>query len=175
MLPVAPGVVAGQYEAKRYQFLNLSVGQVKAHLEQFVEQVLTVTPEVEIILTVSPVPLVATYESRHVLVSTTLSKSVLRAAADEIERKFDRVIYFPSYEIITSSANGGRYFDDDLRQVNELGVSHVMRLFRKHFLDNAASPRATGVSFIPEAADVVCDEETIAQSLHSAGLSLSRP
>jgi len=91
---------------------------------------------VKILLTVSPVPLVATYEKRHVLVSNTVSKSVLRVAADEVERAFDNVIYFPSYEIITSPANSGKYYQDDLRRVTDIGIDHVMRVFSKHFLVN---------------------------------------
>ena len=43
----------------------------------------SVNPALRILLTVSPVPLIATFEHRHVLVSTTASKSILRVAADE--------------------------------------------------------------------------------------------
>jgi hypothetical protein len=38
------------------------------------------------------VPLIVTYEKRHVLVSTTYSKAALRVAADEAERMLGNVI-----------------------------------------------------------------------------------
>ena len=85
------------------------------------------------ILTVSPVPLTATAEDRGVLVSTTLSKSVLRVAAEEISRERDYVAYFPSYEIVTGNYTRGAYFGEDLRSITEAGVAHVMRLFMKHY------------------------------------------
>src|SRR5208337_4041953 len=94
------------------------------------------------ILTVSPVPLIATMEDRSVLASTTYSKSVLRVAAEEIAGRYDEVAYFPSYEVITGNYTRSRYFDEGLRDVTEEGVSHVMRLFMKHYADDAefASP-----------------------------------
>jgi GSCFA family len=51
----------------------------------------------QILLTVSPVTLIATYEPRHVWASTTFNKSALRMAANVVERAFEDVIDFPSY------------------------------------------------------------------------------
>ncbi|WP_430232148.1 GSCFA domain-containing protein [Nitrosomonas communis] len=131
-------------------------------------------PGINILLTVSPVPLVATYENRHVLVSTTASKAILRAAADEAERIFDNVIYFPSYEIITSPANGGRYYADDLRDVTDNGVQHVMRVFNKHFMQETESEKAVTQSAPSEvyeydSRNVTCDEEEIARAVKQSG------
>ena len=117
------------------------------------------------ILTVSPVPLIATYEKRHVLVSTTYSKSVLRAAAEVATRQFSNCHYFPAYEIITGNYNRGRYFEDDLRSVTAEGVDHVMKLFIKHY---CAAP-AGGDDLIhavtreiQQVAGIFCDEERLA-------------
>ncbi|SFJ12362.1 GSCFA family protein [Nitrosomonas sp. Nm34] len=78
-------------------------------LKEFIQKAKSVNKDINILITVLPVPLITTYENRHVLTSTIASKSTLRVAADEAERLFDNVIYFPSYEIVTSPANGGRY------------------------------------------------------------------
>ena len=61
------------------------------------------------------------------LVSTCLSKSVLRVAANTCAAMRENVAYFPAYEIITGPHSGGAYYEDDLRSVNEKGVNHVMR------------------------------------------------
>jgi hypothetical protein len=69
----------------------------------------------------------------------------------------------------------GRYFEDDLREVKEIGVRHVMRVFGRHYLAKSEesevseiveqkrrfgfgrSSRSAGVS------SVFCDEELLDQ------------
>jgi hypothetical protein len=170
VFPIAPGVSGGSFDPDRYRFVNFSVTEVIDDLRSFVHNVREVNPDVRLILTVSPVPLIATYEPRHVLVSTTISKSILRVAAHEISSTYDFVEYFPSYEIISGSALGAQYFDTDLRQVRQVGVDHVMRIFERHMLglDNSTEspildqrPRATS-------GNVVCDEETIMKAIEAS-------
>jgi hypothetical protein len=131
--PLCPGVAAGNYSAEKYEYFNLSYDDVVADLDTFVRKLRMVNSRARVILTVSPVPLIATMEPRHVLVSTTYSKSVLRVACDIIERRFSEVIYYPAYEIITGNYARSNYYADDLRSVREEGVAHVMNLFIKHF------------------------------------------
>lgn len=163
--PLAPGVAGGNYDSARYQFQNFGIHDVLADLRQFIELCNSVNQQIKILLTVSPVALVATYENRHVLTSTICSKSILRTAADEMEKEFDNVIYFPSYEIITSPASEGRYYQDDLREVTPEGVAHVMRVFRRHFIESSVSNSSATISsanaMATSKSDVVCDEEEI--------------
>lgn len=165
--PVAPGVSGGSFDPDKYTFINFSVSEVIHDLRCFVERVRSVNKSVKLILTVSPVPLIATYEPRHVLVSTTLSKSILRVAAAEVSGDDAGIEYFPSYEIISGSALGGQYFDTDLRQVRQVGVDHVMRVFERHLLGLTIPTSPTEVDLRPSAShgNVVCDEETIMRAL----------
>lgn len=135
--PICPGVLAGEFDPARHAFVNQRLAEVVEDLSTFIHMQKSVNPDIRIMLTVSPVPLAATAEPRHVLVSTTSSKAVLRVAVDEIQRQFPDVEYFPSYEIIASSASRTAYYSDDLREVLEDGVDHVMRVFFRHY---AASP-----------------------------------
>ncbi len=133
VFPICPGVEGGKFDPKKYEFYNQTADEVIADLTAFRSALKDVNPKAQIILTVSPVPLVATaQEGEHVLSATTYSKSVLRVAAETVKRKFDDVHYFPSYEIITGAFNRGAYYAPDLRNVLEDGVSHVMRLFLAH-------------------------------------------
>lgn len=167
--PLAPGVKGGSYDTSRHEFVNFSLAEVWDDLDVFIQKALSVNPGLQFLLTVSPVALMATYESRHVLSSTVCSKSILRVAADQAERKYPQVIYFPSYEIITSPAAAGRYYEDDLRQVTDLGVSHVMRVFSKHFIEEAGM-QAPGLELtLDSAEDVVCDEEAIRDAVRGSG------
>ncbi|MDO9525276.1 MAG: GSCFA domain-containing protein, partial [Gemmobacter sp.] len=128
-------------------------------------------PDVRILLTVSPVPLNATFEDRHVFVATTLSKAVLRVAADHAARALPDCAYFPSYEIITSPQVRGRYFGPDCRAVLPEGVAHVMKTFFRHFAADAPTHLADPVPEPAAAPDhraemerlieVLCDEEAI--------------
>lgn len=132
VFPVCPGVAGGVFSPDRHVFHNASVDEVIAQLRQFQHRLRRVNPGARIIFTVSPVPLMATMENRHVAVSSVASKSILRVAADQLEREFEHIAYFPSYEIITASFSRGGYVGPDLRSVTEAGVDHVMRTFLAH-------------------------------------------
>lgn len=132
VFPLCPGVAGGVFDREKHFFLNLSVKEVVEDLEEFMRLLKNVNNNAKVIFTVSPVPLIATATNNHVLASTTYSKSVLRVAAEEISQKYSNASYFPSYEIITGSFAQAAYFADDLRNVTEEGVQHVMRVFFKH-------------------------------------------
>lgn len=164
VLPLAPGVAGGTFDPSRHRFVNFGIADVIQDLAALIERVHEVNPSVQVLLTISPVPLMATYEARHVLVSTIYSKSVLRVAADEVAVAFPFVHYFPSYEIITAPGLAERYFADDLRSVTEEGVAHVMRMFMRHCVPNAARhlvPAALAAE-LDALAEIVCDEEALA-------------
>jgi len=133
VFPLCPGVEGGEFDPDRYEFHNQSAPEVIADLEAAIAALRAVNPKAEVILTVSPVPLMATADpGAHVLTATTLSKSILRVAADTLTRAHAFVHYFPSYEVITGAYTRGAYYADDLRNVTEEGVAHVMRLFLAH-------------------------------------------
>ena len=168
--PLCPGVAAGTFDPEAYAFRNQPVEEVIADLSAFADALKAVNPRARLILTVSPVPLVATYEGRHVLQSTIHSKAVLRVAAQRLADTRDDTLYFPSYEIITSPEGAFRYLESDLRSVSKDGVDHVMRVFFRHLTEGGdqdalpASSRSLHEArreFARQAA-VVCDEELLA-------------
>jgi hypothetical protein len=165
--PLCPGTVAGQFDPLRHAFLNLGVDDVVADMTAFITELRAVNPTVKLVLTVSPVPLAATALDRHVLVSSTASKAVLRVAAERLTELKD-VAYFPSYEIITSPSNRGAYYAEDLRSMREEGVQHVMELFFRHACGQPAQPSQPGTvadrEFLAQMQDVVdtmCDESRL--------------
>jgi hypothetical protein len=166
--PLAPGVAGGRPDPDEYEFVNFDIDQIRDDLHEVIARIHALNPSCKIVLTVSPVPLIATFEPRHALVATTYSKSVLRVVADEMWRKYDHVDYFPSYEIITGNFNRGAYFAENLRDVTEAGVSHAMRVFMANYA-NAPRPRHPRASNGEKSTsrnpffDVVCDEEEIAK------------
>jgi hypothetical protein len=172
--PVCPGVTGGEFDPMKYNFVNMNVAEVLDDLRFSLNFIRSVNPWAKFIITVSPVPLVATFEPRSVLVSTTYSKSVLRVAAEEVSATDTKVAYFPSYEIITGNFSRGRYFGDDLRAVTEEGVDHVMRLFLKHYTNSTSTTTENrgDSSFVDMSVDnhmkamrrvvaVMCEEEKL--------------
>lgn len=166
--PVVPGAVTGEHDPDQHEFLNMSASQVRDSLEEAMAFFRARNPGIRFLLTVSPVPLVATYEDRHVLSSTTYSKSVLRVVAEEVSRAHETVTYFPSYEIITGHYNGGLYFEPDMRNVSMRGVRHVMRNFMREMTQqDGAKPAlsqeiiAQSESSFQELNKLVCEEEAL--------------
>jgi hypothetical protein len=164
-LPLAPGVAGGTFD-DAYEFRNMRAAEVVADFLGFVDRLREVNPRAKIIVTVSPVPLIATYVDRHVLVSNCYSKAALRVAAEEIVAARPDISYFPSYEIVM--ANAHRYFAEDQRSVTPSGVGNVMRVFFAHYTsDKAGAGAATQVLKVDTrrealaAAKIVCEEEAI--------------
>lgn len=142
--PLCPGVAGGRFDAAAHAFRNLRSGEARAQLGAFVERLRRVNPRARIVLTVSPVPLAATASGNHVLPATLYSKAALRVAAQEAAEDIPDLWYFPSYEIVTGPQARGRFFAEDLREVTEAGVSHVMSVFLRHAagIETPAAPAA---------------------------------
>ena len=131
--PVAPGVITGEYDPTLHKSFTSGIFEIIADLDEILNTFEGINPNLRIIFTVSPVPLMATHQDLHVITSSVSSKATLRTACDVIISKRENTYYFPSYEIITSLAQAGNYFQSNLRDVNNRGIQHVMRVFLGHF------------------------------------------
>jgi hypothetical protein len=166
VVPVPPGVIGAEEQQDAYRFRNFSVSEMEADLTAFVTALRTVNPTIRLILTVSPVPLVASYRG-HVLTATTYSKCALRVLCESAEQNLPGVAYFPSYEIISGAHNKGRFFEDNLRAVREEGVAHVMSIFKRHFLAEGEgsgqmdAPERKRTFVKVEGQELLCDEELL--------------
>jgi len=124
--PACPGTISGEFDPARHEFHNFSASEVTEDLHGICDRLHAVNPELRIILTVSPVPLVATATDSHVVVATTRSKAILRVAAGEITDARSNVTYFPAYEIVTGPQAPHDSFEEDRREVSSHAVETVM-------------------------------------------------
>ena len=124
--PACPGVIAGTFDNEKYEFKNFSLSEIVSDIEIFIDLVRKRNPDLRIILTVSPVPLVATATRNHVLHASIYSKSVLRIAAENVTNSIEAVHYFPAYELITGPQAPDSFFEPDKRNVSKAGVDFVM-------------------------------------------------
>lgn len=152
--PAAPGVKAGRYDPAVHVLLNQTASEVVGDFARFRAIVHRRNPDCRFILTVSPVPMIATATGQHVLAAALRTKSVLRAAAAELFERFPDVDYFPSYDLVMSPFFGCA-FEPDMRAVKPEAIDAIMAMF---FAEHDAAGAA------PIAADggqTVCDEELL--------------
>ncbi|MCA0045125.1 GSCFA domain-containing protein [Celeribacter litoreus] len=137
---ICPGTGIGTFDPDAHQFHNYTYPEILEGLTKAFETMRGLNADLRVLLTVSPVPLVATASGDHVLVATQYSKSVLRAVAGHLAQTDDTVDYFPSYEIIAAPPTRAAFFEPNMRSIAPQGVELVM----KHFfsgLDLSGSAR----------------------------------
>jgi hypothetical protein len=122
-------------EPDRYEFHLTGFAQNLANLEA-IHALLSQYghPDVRVVVTVSPVPLMNTFSTMNIVVANTWAKSLLRAVAQEWAVAHANVDYFPSYEIVQNSDRLA-VWERDLRHVRGAGVQHIMELFLRNYIE----------------------------------------
>ncbi|HET7176831.1 MAG TPA: GSCFA domain-containing protein [Gammaproteobacteria bacterium] len=120
---------------KRYEFVRSSYLQNMDNMEKL-HELLTAHahPDLHIIVTTSPVPMVATYTGKDVVVANNYSKATLCAVAQDWAEAHDNTQYFPSYEIVMNSGRDIAW-EEDMRHVTGGMTRHVMDAFMEAFVE----------------------------------------
>jgi len=92
-------------------------------------------PKFKLILTLSPVPLLATGRgnTHHILEANTHSKAVLRVALEEVVKQHEDIYYLPSYELVTECMPDP--WKPDHRHVTRETVEKVVGMFKNMFVE----------------------------------------
>ena len=111
-----------------------------------IKSIREINPTIQIVLTLSPVPLGITFEFSSAIVADCLSKSILRAAVHEtlVACGDSKTMYFPSFEIVRwVGAHAGNAFGDDglPRHISKEYVKHIIASFL-----SGAAPEANAAS-----------------------------
>jgi hypothetical protein len=133
------GVPEEIFDADRHVFRLTSVEENVENVERIVELVRRVNRNAPIVLTLSPVPLKATFRPVSCVTADCVSKSILRIALDQVGAKsLPGVYYWPSFEIV-------RWFgahlpwpaygvdDNKARHVSRRLVAEIMDAFVEAF------------------------------------------
>lgn len=118
-----------------FAFETLSYERSRSLLSEALRLVQQMSPACKVILTVSPVPLSATFSSRDIVIANQQSKSTLLAVATSLRDELDFVDYFPSYELIVNS-DRSKVFAEDGIHVRSEAVKQVMELFFTSYIDS---------------------------------------
>jgi hypothetical protein len=124
-----------QYDASRHKFRVLSFAETKQGLSSIYDIIRKEVPGAKVIMTLSPIPLAATFRTQSCIVSNAASKALLRAALDEFFREQPvagaELFYFPAYEMITNLFSVP--FAEDGRHPHQFIIDAVMRTFEAYF------------------------------------------
>ncbi len=121
-----------KYDASRHKFRVSSVEENRENILEIYRLIRKHRPGAKIIVTLSPVPLIATFRPVSCISANSVSKSVLRVAIDEALRTVvDEGImhYWPSYEIITDVFRSP--FKPDRRHLPRAVLDFVMMQFEQ--------------------------------------------
>ena len=180
VFPFVPGASGGVFDADKHAFVNFGFAEALDDVKTAFGIIRQHNPRLKVLLTLSPVQMIATYENEHVLTASTYGKSVLRAVAGEIAAQHDWVQYFPSYELMTGSYAAGMYYNEDARTINSAGVAHVVRsLFANMVAQGSPQKPQRTVAVRQGDAHAICDDDVmagiIARSALNARLSGTNP
>jgi GSCFA family len=135
LLQETPSTPALRREAGRFRFKLLDHAEVLATMRALTRSLLeTGNLAKRILMTVSPVPLTATFSGMDVVIANSYGKSVLRAVAQHLRDEFDQVDYFPSYEMVMMSKETTTW-EHDLMHVTDQFVRRIVGTFVRHYIE----------------------------------------
>ncbi|MDG1372552.1 MAG: GSCFA domain-containing protein [Paracoccaceae bacterium] len=86
-----------------------------------------------LLITTSPVSLARTFTDSDVIIANAESKAILRAVCGQINREYDFVGYFPSYENAALTKKPEVYLDDNIHVSPEFVGSIISKLVSSYF------------------------------------------
>lgn len=137
ILSRTPWRVASAYTEYRV----LDVEEAVSELQRMLDIWRKFNPELKLIISVSPVPMIATTRGSdmHVAAATGQSKATLRLAAQKFCDANKDVYYFPAFEKIMYGTQSP--WEKDQRHVTADAVDGVMRMFERSFAPKATLPK----------------------------------
>jgi len=126
------GAVANCHRAPAQWFEKtlLSIDEIVSNLEDCYSQLLQFNPKIKIIFTISPV--------RHVrdgVIENNRSKARLIESVHHLLNKFEKISYFPAYELVIDVLRDYRFYDADLIHPNYMATEFVLEKFAESFID----------------------------------------
>lgn len=120
--------------AQWFQKHLLQITETIEMLDNMLHQLFYSNKKARIIFTISPV--------RHIrdgVVENNRSKARLIEAVHHLVNKFDRLHYFPSYELVIDVLRDYRFYSEDMVHPNYLATGFVLDRFLNTFMDAATN------------------------------------
>jgi GSCFA family len=108
----------------------LTIEDILSVLDNVMHRLFFFNPKIRVIFTVSPVR-----HSRDGYIANNRSKATLLHGVHHLVDKFDRLHYFPAYELVIDDLRDYRFFAEDMVHPNYLATRYVWDHFRKSFVN----------------------------------------
>jgi len=109
---------------------RLHIRDIAEAFEPLFRELKRQTPDLQIIMTVSPV--------RHIrdgLIENQRSKAALIIALEHLAYDLNYVHYFPSYELMMDDLRGYRFYEADMIHPNEQAIAYIWERFSEAYFD----------------------------------------
>ena len=118
----------------------IPINEQIAGLDNTIHQLFHFNPKLKIIFTISPV--------RHLrdgVTENNRSKARLIETVHHLVQKFDRLFYFPAYELVIDVLRDYRFYDIDLAHPNYAATQFVMEHFTDYAFDHPTKTLLTEI------------------------------
>lgn len=134
--------------ASRFSRERMTVEEMSSRWISLLNQLFENNPGISIVLTISPI--------RHLKdgnFENQVSKSGLFLLVDRLVSFFgsEKIIYFPSYELVMDELRDYRFYATDMVHLSETAISFVQEKFNEVFLDNESKEILSRVEKIVKA------------------------
>lgn len=109
----------------------LGLGQMIDSFNSFYQQVLSVNPDIQVVLTLSPV--------RHIkdgIIQNQLSKSLLTVLCHQLLATYPEIYYFPAYEIMMDDLRDYRFYKEDMIHPSAMAEEYIWEQFQTAFFND---------------------------------------
>ncbi len=116
--------------AKEFLRFKLSTEHIVKRFSNTFDTLLQQNTDINIVFTVSPVRHLK--DGAH---ENQLSKATLLLAIDELTKKYSKINYFPSYELIMDDLRDYRFYTDDMIHPSQQAVEYIWNKFKNVFIN----------------------------------------
>jgi tetratricopeptide (TPR) repeat protein len=130
-----PSALNSRVLAEKYLFRTTSVKENVDNVLYLINFIRSVAPGIKIVVTVSPVPMLASFEFESAVQADCLSKSTMRLVAHEVvnNSNLSNILYWPSFEVFRwAGSNASNYYaadDGAAWHVSEEKVAGTIKAF----------------------------------------------
>ena len=107
-----------------FQEEELTIDQCRDALAEAVDKLRGIIPDVQVIITVSPIRY-----AKYGFHGSQLSKATLLLAADRLCREYGCCSYFPAYEIVNDELRDYRFYKEDMLHPSDQAVAYIWERF----------------------------------------------
>ncbi|KRD08294.1 GSCFA domain-containing protein [Flavobacterium sp. Root901] len=121
-------IAANCHKVPQKQFSKelLSVEVIQKSIQNTIDLIQTLNPDINFIFTISPV--------RHIkdgFTENQVSKSHLFTALHQVLKTHN---YFPSYEIMMDELRDYRFYNEDMLHPNQIAIDYIWKLFSENYI-----------------------------------------